>query len=337
MASARVNFSVGLFMTAGLILATLAIIWLGMTSFLSKGELYVTYFDESVQGLGVDSPVKYRGVPVGRVQAIRIAPDYHLIEVVILVDDEHTGDENRFTDTVASLSNVGITGAMFVEIDKQNARSMNLSPKLTFTPEHPVIASKPSEIKKLFREIEEIAMKVQSIDFKGISDQAMSVFSTANKAMTDAQLGAISADIRTLLASINTAANPKRLESIAKNMDQTVIASRTLMDRATEDLTRMDSILAQLQATLDTNRPHIDTTMGALATTALKADAFMTQSHTTMFEMQATIKELQQRLAVTAENLEQTSSNLNSLITNAKDQPSLLIFGQPKPPRKVEE
>ena len=337
MASARVNFSVGLFMTAGLILATLAIIWLGMTSFLSKGELYVTYFDESVQGLGVDSPVKYRGVPVGRVQAIRIAPDYHLIEVVILVDDEHTGDENRFADTVASLSNVGITGAMFVEIDKQNARSMNLSPKLTFTPEHPVIASKPSEVKKLFREIEEIAMKVQSIDFKGISDQAMSVFTTANKAMTDAQLGAISADIRTLLASINTAANPKRLESIARNMDQTVIASRTLMDRATEDLTRLDAILAQLQATLDTNRPHIDTTMGALATTALKADAFMTQSHTTMFEMQATIKELQDRLAVTAENLEQTSSNLNSLITNAKDQPSLLIFGQPKPPRKVEE
>ena len=77
--------------------------------------------------------------------------------------------------------------------------------------------------------------------------------------------------------------------------------------------------------------------MGALATTALKADAFMTQSHTTMFEMQATIKELQERLAVTAENLEQTSSNLNSLISNAKDQPSLLIFGQPKPPRKVEE
>jgi phospholipid/cholesterol/gamma-HCH transport system substrate-binding protein len=337
MASARVNFSVGLFMTAGLILATLAIIWLGMTSFLSKGELYVTYFDESVQGLGVDSPVKYRGVPVGRVQAIRIAPDYHLIEVVILVDDEHTGDEKRFADTVASLSNVGITGAMFVEIDKQNARSMNLSPKLTFTPEHTVIASKPSEIKKLFREIEEIAMKIQSIDFKGISDQALTVFATANKVMTDAQFGAISADIRTLLASINTAANPKRLESIAKNMDQTVIASRTLMDRATEDLTRMDAILAQLQATLDTNRPHIDTTLGALATTALKADAFMTQSHATMFEMQATIKELQDRLAVTAENLEQTSSNLNSLITNAKDQPSLLIFGQPKPPRKVEE
>jgi len=337
MASARVNFSVGLFMTAGLILATVAIIWLGMSSFLRKGELYVTYFDESVQGLGVDSPVKYRGVPVGRVQAIRIAPDYHLIEVIIQVDDEHTGETDRFSNTVAALSNVGITGAMFVEIDKQKAGAKDLSPALTFTPQYPVIASKPSDIKKLFREIEEIALKIQSINFKGISDQAMLAFSTLNSAVADAQLGAISADIRTLLASINAAANPKRLESIAKNMDQTVIASRNLMDKATEDLTRMDAILAQFQAILDTNRPHVDTTMGALATTALKADAFMTQSHATMFQMQATIKDLEERLAITSENLEQTSSNLNALITNAKDQPSQLIFGHPKAPRKVEE
>ncbi len=337
MASARVNFSVGLFMTAGLALATLAIIWLGMTSFLRKGELFVTYFDESVQGLGVDSPVKYRGVPVGRVQAIRIAPDYHLIEVVILIDDEHAGDENRFVDSVASISNVGITGAMFVEIDKRWPAAGDLSPKLGFTPEYPVIASKPSDIKKLFREIDEIAMKIQSIDFKGISDQAMAAFSTMNTVMTEAQLGAISADIRTLLASINAAANPKRLESMAKNMEQTAVASHALMNNAAEELGRLDAILAQFQSMLEANRPHVDTTMGAMAKTALKADTVMTQSHATMLQMQGAIRELEERLAVTAENLEQTSSNLNTLIGNVKDQPAQLIFGQPKAPRLVEE
>ena len=337
MASARVNFSVGLFMTAGLALATLAIIWLGMTSFLRKGELFVTYFDESVQGLGVDSPVKYRGVPVGRVQAIRIAPDYHLIEVVILIDDEHAGDENRFVDSVAAISNVGITGAMFVEIDKRGPTAHDSSPRLDFTPEYPVIASKPSDIKKLFREIDEIAMKIQSIDFKGISDQAMAAFSTMNTVMTEAQLGAISADIRTLLAGINAAANPKRLESMAKNMEQTIVASHALMSTAAEELNRLDVILAQFQSMLEANRPHVDTTMGALASTALKADTVMTQSHATVFQMQGAIRELEERLAVTAENLEQTSNNLNTLIGNVKDQPAQLIFGQPKAPRHVEE
>jgi len=337
MASARVNFSVGLFMTAGLALATLAVIWLGMTSFLRKGELFVTYFDESVQGLGVDSPVKYRGVPVGRVQAIRIAPDYHLIEVVILIDDKHAADENRFEDSEAAISNVGITGAMFVEIDKRAPGAHDLSPRLGFTPEYPVIASRPSNIKKLFREIDEIAMKIQSIDFKGISDQAMLAFATVNTVMTEARFGDISTDIRTLLTSINAAANPQRLESMAKNMEQTVVASRRLMDKAAEELTRLDDILVQVQAMIEINRPHVDTTMGAMASTALKADAVMIQSHATVFQMQAAIKDLEERLAVTAENLEQTSSNLNTLIGNVKDQPAQLLFGQPKAPRQVEE
>ena len=336
MASARVNFSVGLFMTAGLGLATLAVIWLGMTSFLRKGELYVTYFDESVQGLNVDSPVKYRGVPVGRVQAIRIAPDYHLIEVVILVDDEHADDEMRFADSVAAISNVGITGAMFVEIDKRTPLD-GPTPALDFTPEYPVIASKPSDIRKLFREIHDIAAQIKAIDFKGIAEQAKNAFNSLDKAVAQARIGDISADIRTLLASVNAAASPERLQSLARNVDGSMEASRRLMDKAAEELTRMDAVLAQFQAMLDANRPHVDTTMGALAGAAVKTDAFMAQSQATMLQMQATIRDLEDRLSATAENLEQTSGNLNALITSVKDQPAQLLFGEPKAPRITEE
>jgi phospholipid/cholesterol/gamma-HCH transport system substrate-binding protein len=336
MASARVNFSVGLFMTAGLGLATLAIIWLGMTSFLRKGDLYVTYFDESVQGLNVDSPVKYRGVPVGRVQAIRIAPDYHLIEVVILVDDEHSGDEARFADSVAAISNVGITGAMFVEIDKRHPLD-GPSPDLGFTPEYPVIASKPSDIRKLFREIHDIAAQIKAIDFKGISDQARNAFASLDTAVAQARIGDISADIRTLLASVNAAASPERLQSLARNVDGSMEASRRLMDKATEELTRMDAVLAQLQSMIDATRPHVDTTMGALAGAAVKTDAFMTQSQAAMLQMQATIRELEDRLTVTADNLEQTSGNLNALISSLRDQPAQLLFGEPIAPRITED
>lgn len=337
MASARVHFSVGLFMTAGLALATVAVIWLGMSSFLDKGELFVTYFDESVQGLNVDSPVKYRGVPVGRVKQIRIAPDYHLIEVLIAIENKNVGSGDKFTDSVASIANVGITGAMFVEIDKAAPGTDHLTPKLSFEPSHPVIASRPSNIKKLFREIDLIASKIQSVDFQGISREAMAAFTGLNTAIESAQVGAIAADVRALLAGVNAAANPKRLESMASNMDKTIQASHRLMNQTSGDLARMDTILAQFQGILDTNRPHIDTTMSALAATTLKADAFMAQSTATMFQMQSSIRELQDRMAVTADNLEQTSSSLNSLVSNIKDQPSQLLFGQPKEPRAVED
>ena len=43
---------------------------------------FVTYFDESVQGLEVGAPVKLRGVPIGHAVDIGFAPDRRHIEVV---------------------------------------------------------------------------------------------------------------------------------------------------------------------------------------------------------------------------------------------------------------
>ena len=49
--------------------------------YFQKGSVYVTYFDESVQGLQVDSIVKFRGVDIGTVRKIGVAPDQRLVEV----------------------------------------------------------------------------------------------------------------------------------------------------------------------------------------------------------------------------------------------------------------
>lgn len=337
MASTRVQFSVGLFMTAGLALATLAIIWLGMSSFLKQGELFVTYFDESVQGLNVDSPVKYRGVPVGRVKSIRIAPDYHLIEVLIVIDTENVNTKDQFADAVASLSNVGITGAMFVEIDKAGSNAIQFSPKLSFEPPYPVIASRPSNIHKLFREIDRIATKLNSIDFEAISHEALAAFRALNQSVHDAQIDAIAQDIRTFMGNINTATNPRRLESIAQNMEQTVRSSHNLVEKATTEMQTMHEILTSFRAMLESNRPYVDTTLSSLASAAVKADGVMEQSRVTAHQMQTSIQEVEERLSVTAENLEQTSRNLDMLIESLQDQPSKLLFATPKPPRLVEE
>ncbi|RLB41487.1 MAG: hypothetical protein DRH12_08010 [Deltaproteobacteria bacterium] len=80
------KFAVGLFVLGGSIAAVVLLIFLGATHLFQKGQYYVTYFDESVQGLIKDSPVKYRGVPIGRVDRIRVAPDGRLVEVVLKVE-----------------------------------------------------------------------------------------------------------------------------------------------------------------------------------------------------------------------------------------------------------
>ena len=60
MASQRTKFNVGLFIIIGFTLSVIAIIWLGLSHLFEKGNLFEAYFDESVQGLNKDSPVKYR-------------------------------------------------------------------------------------------------------------------------------------------------------------------------------------------------------------------------------------------------------------------------------------
>ena len=94
MASQKIKFTVGLFLTCGILMALLAFIWLGVSRVFEKGQHYVTYFNESVQGLNVDSAVKYRGVSVGRVDSIGVAPDSKLVEVVLKIEtDQELGED----------------------------------------------------------------------------------------------------------------------------------------------------------------------------------------------------------------------------------------------------
>jgi len=63
-------FKIGLFFLSGTILAVIALIILGEGTFFQKKVLLETYFKESVQGLDIGSPVKFRGVLIGNVEKI---------------------------------------------------------------------------------------------------------------------------------------------------------------------------------------------------------------------------------------------------------------------------
>src|SRR5208283_457873 len=106
MAQNRSYFLIGLFVTIGVMIGVAGVIWLGATKYFQKGSMYATYFDESVQGLQVDSIVKYRGVDIGSVRSIRVAPDQRLVEVVMKIEVNNFG----VGGVVAKLTPAGITG-----------------------------------------------------------------------------------------------------------------------------------------------------------------------------------------------------------------------------------
>ena len=167
MAKRSSYFLVGLFVTIGVLIGVAAVIWLGASNYFQKGSLYVTYFDESVQGLQVDSIVKYRGVDVGRVQQIGIAPDRRLVQVVMKIDAANFSVKG----VAARLTLAGITGIVYVELDQTKPNETNMMPK-DFRPPHPVIPSAPSDIKQIEATINDVLNNLKQIDFKGISSRA---------------------------------------------------------------------------------------------------------------------------------------------------------------------
>lgn len=295
MARKTTSFLVGLFVLVGVLLTVLAIIWIGVTGYFHKGQYFVTYLDESVQGLQKDSIVKYRGVEVGRVEQIRIAPDGRLVAVVMKIDLK--GDPTRFA--VAELASTGITGIMYIDLSYRRPEDPDLSPKITFPSEYPVIPSKPSEFSRILSGINEILNRLNQVDVEGISTE----IKTAAKAVAEVLRGP---QMRQTLGHLEkTSAN---LEAITGQVTRKLggVNPGEVLHRTDKTLAAAQNLLAALQEELK----------------GMKLPETMSQGRNLLFEVQ----QISDRLKRTAESLERLAERL-------ENRPPDLLFGRPPVPR----
>ncbi len=116
------HWKLGLFVVVGVLLALGVVVALTARGLREETISYVSYFDESVQGLEDGSPVKFRGVTVGSVAAINVAPDRRHVEVVSALtkaDAQRLGLEKGAVPEAmrVQLASIGITGVKFVLLD----------------------------------------------------------------------------------------------------------------------------------------------------------------------------------------------------------------------------
>ncbi len=149
--------------------------WLGATRHTKPTSTYVTYFDEAVTGLDIESPVRFNGVGVGKVKDIRIVPGHNLVEVLMDLDRQF-----EVRDGMRSrLAMQGITGLKYIELETKRLKP-DPPPVLDFTPLYPLIPSRKSDFEELALAVEDIILSIKSIDMKGISDNAVKVLSNVN-------------------------------------------------------------------------------------------------------------------------------------------------------------
>lgn len=250
------SFLLGLFVTGGLIILAVILVWIGASQYFERGKRYVSYFNESVQGLQKDSEVKFRGVKVGRVEDIVIAPDNLQVGVIMLINLKF--DPTR--GYVAQLELTGITGVMFVNLVPRDPTKPNAVPRLTFISKYPVIPSQPSEIKRILTGIDEVIANLKQLDAKGISAEAKLTFKAMHNFFGGektqhiiAGLEVSSANLKKLSTKINQDVPKGEIAKILTEARGTFEGTCTLVAKAKKDLEAMKfpETLGKSRLTLD--------------------------------------------------------------------------------------
>ncbi|HIJ19811.1 MAG TPA: MCE family protein [Deltaproteobacteria bacterium] len=331
MASPKTKVTVGLFVICGVVIGIVAIVWLGVSQHFQRGRYYVSYFNESVQGLSKDSPVKYRGVAIGRVDSIKVAPDSKLIEMVMKIESGQTLDNT----IVAQLKTVGITGIMFVELDRKKKGERDFSPGVDFPSEYPIVATKPSDMTVLLKGIDDVLTKIGSLDLSGISDKLKLTLDNVNGAMADADIKGISTDLRSALHGFKTILQPERWEKILASVEGAAVSLNRLTDKAERSISSVDRSLTGVEGIVAENRKMLKSNVGKLGTVLDNANLLLKDGSLLLKRSDDSISELTRQLSASAWNIEKATDNMARLMETLADQPSQLLLGTPPAPRKV--
>jgi len=137
----KTNYTlVGLFVVVAFISISIFAYWMIHPKNEVETKKYIIYFNESVIGLNLNSPVKFRGIDVGKVIKIGINPkNTEQVKVIISVDKTTPIK----VDTAAKLTSQGITGLSYINLSL-GSKTSPLLEKPQNGEKYPVIKSVPS-------------------------------------------------------------------------------------------------------------------------------------------------------------------------------------------------
>lgn len=238
------HFKLGLFTLAGVAAVVVTLFALGWRS-KSDVVTYHTFFDESVNGLDVGAPVRYRGVLVGSVSDVRIAPDNQYVDAVLSLDGKDArrlGLATPAPNLRTQLGTQGITGVKFVDIDFFDPKT---NPAV-LPPNAPpnTIPSTASFLKSLTDDLEAVVKRLpELIDttttsihaieraLRDIDDEHV----VANVAKTVRDVDGAVGDLRTIFADVGQARLPAHAARALDQLSESVTKVNALLDAVGND------------------------------------------------------------------------------------------------------
>jgi phospholipid/cholesterol/gamma-HCH transport system substrate-binding protein len=296
------HFKLGLLVVVAIVGLVITGFALGIRALGTPTVEYHTYFDESVQGLDLGSPVKFRGVTIGSVEHIGIAPDRRSIDVTLELDQPRIREIEVTPDLRAQLGTQGITGVKFVDIDFADPVKYP-PPPLSFEPPHHYIPAQTSLLEGLRANIEAVGPK-----FPEMVDKATATFDKLGLMLDEAR------ERRIVENLASTADNLARVSRQAERMH--------LPGKTATTLSTLDRAAIRLTGVLD----RFDGERGLVSTTQRAAESIADLGHRAV----ASTDELEQ----TIRDLGEAARSIRDLADAVERDPDMLLKGRARTARR---
>jgi paraquat-inducible protein B len=322
---------IGLFVLGAFALGLIALLSFGGLSLFNKPHRFMVYFDESIHGLDLGSPVKLRGVRIGRVVDLAVHYDEAANKSVVVVIGElnrnvvtdEKGADLKITGPKdiqnmvdrglrAQLGVLGLaTGLLYVELDFEDPAAYP-APALGSPPKFVVIPAVPSAISEYQASLSEILADLKNVDFTGISRETKALLATANRKIGETDVKGLSERVGRAADAVTAFVETPEAKQAFANLNAALVATK-------EAVTRIDAQVGPVSDELKQTLTNAQAALKTLEDTAATTRRFVQRQG-----------DVGDELTLALRQVAEAASALESLANAIERNPNSLLVGKKK-------
>jgi len=330
--------TIGLFVIGALVIAVIGVGVFASRSMFRSETTFISYFDESVNGLDVGAPVKFKGVPIGQVAAIevRLDLDGETFQVPVLYEIDLQPLTNMTGQSV-NLANPRVLQRQIGEglraqLQMESLLTGKLYVELTFveSPESPVLVADDrgypeiptvlSPMGRLGEEASGLVSNLRRFDVNTINENLIELLVKANTKIDELDMAAINDSVLVAVGSVRDLTNAPEI--------------RRALDDVPRIAARLDTTLRDVQTLARSLNQAVDPTTESLQATTKEMVATLEALQETMSDTRAMLSTdsgLGYRMDDALTNLSEAAEALRVLSISLERDPSMFIRGKEQP------
>ena len=331
------KFKLGAFLLIAITLLIVGFLSAGIMQIFAPKYRAMTVLNTSVEGLAVGSPVKYLGMPVGKItgMAMRESDGNIAVYFEIFPSAVEAGDPDgdgsdydalnisaimRNKNMMCFINAAGIMGGTYLELSI-NESSQPALPHLEFKPQPGVsyIPSRPSHIGNAIQNVSRMLDELEKVNFIQLADKLDETLDNVSGFLNQSELRETLKSVNSIcvnlegsvrnLQNVLSEANVRKLNQTIDNVDRSI---RNISEVAGSD--DLKQLVRNLDAFL------------------VEARALMTDLRRSGREVGADAEALRIRFEMTLTRLDNTLRQLSNLAENLSADPNQFVRGRQEPP-----